>query len=359
MTTPAPAGQTGYQTTTYGYDSAGNLTTLTAPPASNGGPSQVTTSSYDAGGQLTSQTTGYGTPAASTTMFCYDPDGHRTAVVAPDGNTSGTAQCQASYPWTVSSASYPTQAAYQTTYSHDSAGELVSATTPATAAATSGAATSYTYDAAGKLHTATDANGVTSTLAYTPNGNTASISYSGSAAHSASYTYDADGKVTAATDATGSSSYVYNPFAELTSATNGASQTTGYGYDAGGNTTTITYPLPSGATWAASPSVTYGYDHAGLLTSVTDFNSNKITIGNTADGLPNSLALASTGDTITATYDNTGSPSAITLKNTSTTLQSFSYSDARPRTPCPKPTLRRLRNHPLSTPTTPRPGSRP
>ena len=64
------------------------------------------------------------------------------------------------------------------------------------------------------------------------------------------------------TDATGSSSYIYDPFGELTSATNGASQTVGYGYDADGDTTGITYPLPASATWAATDTVTYGYDHA-------------------------------------------------------------------------------------------------
>jgi hypothetical protein len=34
----------------------------------------------------------------------------------------------------------------------------------------------------------------------------------------------------------------------------------------------ITYPLPSTATWAASDAVAYGYDNAAQLTSVTDFN---------------------------------------------------------------------------------------
>ena len=45
---------------------------------------------------------------------------------------------------------HPAQAAYQTTYSYDSAGELVSTATPATAAAPSGATTTSTYDPAGK-----------------------------------------------------------------------------------------------------------------------------------------------------------------------------------------------------------------
>ena len=144
----------------------------------------------------------------------------------------------------VSATSFPTQAAYQTTYSYDSAGEVVSTTSPATTAAPSGATTTSTYDSAGNMLTRTDPNGVTTTWTYTPQNQAATVSYSGSSAHSVSYTYDANGNRTAMTDATGSSSYTYDPFGELTSATNGASQTTGYGYNADGQVTGITYPLP-------------------------------------------------------------------------------------------------------------------
>ena len=118
------------------------------------------------------------------------------------------------------------------------------------------------------------------------------MSYSGSSAHSASYTYDANGQQTGMTDATGSPSYIFDPFGELASATNGAGQTVGYGYDADGNTRSITYPLPAAATWPVNDTVSYGYDNADKLTSVTDFNNNQITIGNTADGLPSSLGLS-------------------------------------------------------------------
>ena len=37
QTSPAPAGQSGYETTTYTYDGNGNVTQTTAPPAGNGG----------------------------------------------------------------------------------------------------------------------------------------------------------------------------------------------------------------------------------------------------------------------------------------------------------------------------------
>jgi RHS repeat-associated protein len=327
-TTPAPAGQSGSETTTYTYNGDGNPTEVTAPPSSTGGAGQVTVSAYNDANELVSQTQGYGTAAASTTTYCYDPDGDTTSVVMPDGNTSGTASCETSSPWEVSASSYPTQASYQTTSSYDSAGELVSSTSPATAAAPSGATTTATYDPAGNQLTSTDPDGVTTTTTYTPLGQVATTAYSGSSAPPVSYSYDADGSLTAMTDGTGSSSYSYNPFGELTSAQNGAGQTVGYSYDADGNVTGITYPLPASATWASTDTVTYGYDDADTLTSVADFNNHQISITNSADSLPTAETLGTTGDTITTTYDATDNPSAITLKNSSSTLQSFSYSDA-------------------------------
>ena len=54
--------------------------------------------------------------------------------------------------------------------------------------------------------TSTDPDGITTTWTYTPANLKATVSYSGSSAHSVSYTYDANGQLTAMTDATGSSS---------------------------------------------------------------------------------------------------------------------------------------------------------
>jgi hypothetical protein len=68
-----------------------------------------------------------------------------------------------------------------------------------------------------------------------------------------------------------------------------------------------------------------GWQDPGAL---TDFNGNEIAIGNTPDGLPDSAVLGSSGDTITTTYDSANSPSVISLTNSGSTLQSFTYSDA-------------------------------
>ena len=326
QTSPPPPGQTGYETTTYTYDADGNLLQTSAPPTSNGGSDQTTVDSYNPAGELASRTTGYGTSAASTTSYCYNPDGDTTAVIAPDGNTAGVAACETSSPWEVSSSSYPTQAAFQTTSSYDSDDELVSTTAPATAAAPSGATTTYAYDPEGNTLTSTDPDDVTTTWTYTPDDHMLSATYSGTAAHSVTYSYDAEDDLTSMADATGTSNYVYDPFGEITSATNGSDQNISYNAD--GQVSGITYPLPATATWASTDSVAYGYDNAGQLDSVTDFNGHQIAITPSADGLPSTTTLGSTGDTVTTNYGNTDTPSVISLKSSSSTLQSFTYAEA-------------------------------
>jgi RHS repeat-associated protein len=327
-TTPAPAGQSSPQTTTTTYNAAGLPATVTYPATGgSGSPDTVTSYTYNADGQTVSETDGTGTTAATTT-YCYDPNGDQTAVVPPDGNVAGTATCETSSPWTVSSSSYPTQAEYQTTSSYDSAGEMVSTTSPATSAAPDGEVTTYTYDPAGDQLTSTDPNGVTATSTYNPDGDETGTSYSGGAAPSVTYKYDAQDQVVSMTDSTGTTSYTYDPFSEMTSTTNGAGKTIGYAYNADGDPTSVTYPLPSTATWATTDNVTYAYDKADMLTSVTDFKGTTSAVGSTADGLPDSVALGSSGDTISTAYDNTGTPASISVKNGTSTLLSYSYSDA-------------------------------
>jgi RHS repeat-associated protein len=321
VTTPEPAGQSSTQTTTNTYDVAGLLTQVSSPPASDvgGAADQLTTYSYNAAHQLLATTSGSGTTAASTTSTCYDPDGYVTATVPGDGNTSGVTDCTSSSPWQTSSA-------YQTGYSYDSLGELVSETRPETSAAPSGQTTTYSYDADGNVLTSVSPTSVTTTNTYTPLDQLATVGYSGSSAHSVTYTYEANGNRVAMSDASGTSSYSYDPFGELVSTTNGASKTVSYTYDSLGDEISVTYPLGSGATWATTPTVTYGYDQAGHLTSVTDFNGNTSAIGNSADGLPTSMTLGGSGDEVSTSYDATDSPSAIALTQGSTTLLGFSYS---------------------------------
>ncbi len=322
VTSPAPPGLTGYETTTYAYDPGGRLTTVTAPSTSTttGAASDVTNYTYDAAGQLLTTTVGAGTASAATTSYCYDPNGNKTASVAADGNVSALTTCATSSP-------YQTTSSYQTGYEYDSLGELVTEDAPATSAAPSGQITTYTYDPAGNQLTSTNANSVTATRTYTPLNQLASVTYS-DGTHSLQYSYDANGNVTGMVDASGTTASAYDPFNELTSTTDGAGKTTSYFYDVDGNTTGITYPLGSGATWASSDTVAYAYDHADQLASVTDFNGHTSSITTSADGLPTAQTLGSSGDTVSTSYAADDAPTSITLSSPSSTLQQFAYSDA-------------------------------
>jgi RHS repeat-associated protein len=331
QTTPLPPGQTGpnsYETTTMSYDSNGNLVETLTPAVSAGGQSIASYTTYNPAGEVQTQTTGYGTAAASTISYCYDPEGNKTSVVTADGNQAGVAPCQSSAPWTVSAQAYPAQAAHQTVYTYNTADQLVSVLRPGVTSGSAGATTTYTYDSGGALLSATNPDGVTSTMAYTPDGQLASISYSGSSAPQVTYTYDAEDHPTVMTDGTGTSTRIYDPFGELTSVTS-AGQTVSYTYDGDGNRTGVTYPLPATATWAASSTVTYTYDKADTLAAVTDLNGNQETITRNRDGQPSAVSLGTSGDTLNFAYGQNDTPSSIALQASGgNSLQSFAYTYA-------------------------------
>jgi RHS repeat-associated protein len=287
--------------------------------ASGGATNDVTDYTYDAAGNLLTTTVGAGTSSAAITSYCYDSDENKTAVVAADGNVSTVATCSTSAP-------FQTSSSYQTGYKYDSLGELVTQDAPATTSAPSGQITTYGYDLAGNQLTLVNPNGVTTTSTYSTLSQLASVSYS-DGTHSVQYTYDADGNMTGMVDASGTTTNVYDPFDELTSATNGAGALTSYSYDVDGDNTGITYPLGSGATWATTDTVAYAYDHADQMASVTDFNGHTSSYTTTADGLPSALTLGASGDTVSTSYAANDAPTSITLGNGST-LQQFSYSDA-------------------------------
>ena len=118
---------------------------MTAPPTSTSGeaPDDVTAYTYDAAGELLTTTTGAGTVTAATTSYCYDPDGNKTASVAPDGNTSSVAACSGSSPYDdlVVLSDRTTATTRWASWSRRLA--------PDTSAAPSGQVSTYTYDPAG------------------------------------------------------------------------------------------------------------------------------------------------------------------------------------------------------------------
>jgi RHS repeat-associated protein len=320
ITSPAPPGLSGDETTTDAYNLDGWLTSVTGAATSTAedAPNDVTVYTYDNIGELLTTTTGSGTATAFTASSCYDPDGNVTATVPGDGNVSEVATCSGSSP-------YQTSSDFQTGYTYDSLGELLTQTAPETTAAPSGQVTAHTYDPSGNELTLENPDGVTRTNTYTPLSELASVAYSDDTPDE-TYTYDANGDQTGMSDASGATSSTYDPFDELTSTTNGAGKTTSYTYDLDGDVTGMTYPLGAGATWASTDTVADTYDDADELASVTDFNGHTSDVTNTADGLPDELILGASGDTVTTDYSANDEPSSITLGDGST-LQKFAYSD--------------------------------
>ena len=214
-------------TTTYGYDSDGNVTSVQAPLSRN------TSESYDALNRVTSITD----PGSGVTQLSYDAENDLTSVTDPRALT--------------------------TTYGYDGFGDLTSLVSPDTGAS------SYTYDQAGNIATATDARGAVATYGYDALNRVTSIAYSldGTTDQTVSFSYDQGtdgiGHLTGASDAAHSMSWTYDALGEMTGMSQtvaGVNRSIGYGYTNGDLTSLTT---PSGQT------VTYGYNSDHQITSVS------------------------------------------------------------------------------------------
>ena len=269
-------------TTSYGYDTAGNLTSKTLPDPDGAGALQAPVIQYGrdpAGtGLLFSQTdpnnrtTAYGydtqanltsitTPLSEKTTMGYDTVGRMTSRVDGRGNVTGCG-CAASH---------------TTTFGYDNADHLTSETDPGLPAKT------WLYDPAGNLQKITDQN-----------------------AHYTTYGYDADERLSSviAPDTTSITSYDYDNAGNLAHRTDPNNHVTTYGYDNANRLTTLTLPALTSPS-AFTPVWTYGYDAAGNRT--TSLDPNGATTTTTYDELNRSTQVSYSGGattpTVTYTYD--------------------------------------------------------
>ncbi|MGW2874733.1 DUF6531 domain-containing protein [Streptomyces sp. NPDC001233] len=181
----------------YGYDKAGNLTSVTLPTTT----ARTENRTYDAAGRLTTLTT----PTVNNT-YTYDENDRLIA------DKPGTG--------------YPTR------YGYDDASRMTRTCTDASATSclTGTAGSTYTYDKAGNLKTAAESG---STTAYSYDaGDQLTSTTTGTT--TTSYTHDADGNQTKDDDGT----YTYDPANRLKSATLG-SNTYAFTNDADGNRTAV------------------------------------------------------------------------------------------------------------------------
>jgi RHS repeat-associated protein len=345
-------------TTSYTYDSAGNLR-ATADPRG-----VTTTDSYTPLNQLQTVSYSDSTPGAS---YVYDASGNKVAM------SDGAGASSYEYNPFSELSGYTNGAGQHVGYSYDQDGNLTGLTYPlgADAGWASGDTINYGYDNADELASITDFNGTTSSLSNTSDGLPHVLAL-GTAGDAITTNYDptdtpsdiklADGTtvlqefayadtpsgtVNSETDTPSSpqapAGYDYDAQGRVTEMTPGSGSAASYGYDASGNLTT----LPTGAT--------AGYDDASELTSstlsgaTTDYAYNKDgertaeTVGGansvtaTYSGAQELLSYSDNAANMTAaTYDGTG------VRQTATTTPAHGSSTTEHFTWDPSGALARL-----------------
>lgn len=312
--------------TTYGYDSYGDQTAIMDP---NGG---ITTGTYDGAGRVTALTEpsytppGAATAITATSTYAYDGMGNLTSSTDPAGNT--------------------------TSFTYDALGDLTSRTDPQLTGQSAPGTWTWTYDAAGEPQTQTDPTGAQTQTTWDYFGDQATSTQdirtsAGTTASTTSYAYNYLGEVARVTSPDGvSTQRGYNAAGELTSVTDAASDTSSYTYNRLGEISTATAPDQTSTSYAYDPagnltglselsappspavlsSQSFGYDANGDLTSQTDGRGNTSTIAYNAAGLPTSQTTPLTATTSTTTsvgYDPAGHQTAFTNGDGKTTWTTY------------------------------------
>lgn len=309
-------------TTTYAYDAAGRLTTVTDPAAG------VTTTEYDAAGRVTAVVDALG----RRTRYGYDTADRVVLTTFADHTTTTRTYDEAG-----NLATTTDQAGRTTTYEYDALDRLVKTTAPdGTATQTvytpaglvaatideRGGRTDYVQDSAARVTTVvypTVPNGTSGqtarpTVVAALDGAGRPTSVTDPNGRQTSYQYDAGGRPTQVIYADGSSiTQTFDVLGRRTSATNEEGQTTTFTYDALGRLVAV-HGLAGDAT--------YAYDEAGNLTSRTDALGRITTIEYDVLGRPVKETYP-LGGTEVLSYDAVGNLVSLTDPKGQTT--SFTY----------------------------------
>ncbi|MGW9198545.1 RHS repeat-associated core domain-containing protein [Micromonospora chersina] len=270
-TTTGTCGTT-LRTSTASYNASGQPLTVTSAEG------RISQYGYDSAGQLTTltQRVNPADPATAVTVqLGYDLTGQRTRMVDGNNNT--------------------------TTYTYTPWGQTASTIEPATTAHPNPADRTWTtsYDAAGQPVTYLLPGGVTRTLTYDKLGNVTAETGTGAEATTTTRQLDHDalGRITSIGGPTGATLYTWSDRGQLTSAT-GPAGDANYTYDTEGNLTSRT---------DAAGTATFTYNTAGALATVADPLTG-ITATNTYknSGQLGQTTYGTSGPTRAYTYDNLG-----------------------------------------------------
>ncbi|MER5181772.1 LamG-like jellyroll fold domain-containing protein [Streptomyces sp. NPDC002896] len=276
------------------YDANNNLLTQTSQTydgvgnltAATDANGHTTRWTYDAAGTITQEVEPVDASTSITTTFGYDAAGNRTRFTDGRGNS------------------------WRYTYTPWGQQEKVIEPTTSTYTSAADSTTTFAYDADGQLTSATLPGGVTSAMTYDNNGQLKTMSGSGADAATAkrSFTYDADGRVLSAdTDVAGTAgqadyqaathdAFTYDDRGDVLTAS-GSAGSSNFTYNNDGSMLTRT---------DAAGTTSYGYDTAGRLSSLND---------------------AATGTQLTYTYDQLNDLKTVKYGSTGQT-RTFSYNSA-------------------------------
>ncbi len=287
--------------TTYGYDIAGNRTSVTDPLG------RVTTSTFDVADRTDIVTD----PAGRVTNYTYD-------LMSRVRQVNGTSLGATKYGYdTAGLLRTRTDALLKvTSYDYDLAHRLVKQTDPL------GRYVTYGYDVNGQRTQMVDAvvNSAanpalgTTTFTYDRLGRTTGRSFS-DGTPAVGYSYDAAGRRSSMADGTGTVSYGFDTANRVTSVTNGAGVTMTYGYDPNSNITALN---------TGSGSFTRSFDSANRLTGVTDGSGSVVTYTYDVAGLPTGT-LYPGGTAQNAVFDQAGQLSSLTNTANSSLLRSYTF----------------------------------
>jgi len=258
----------GGNTTVFAYDGAGHLLSQTDALG------HVTSYTYDADGNQTSQTTTLTTPAGVRTLVTsteYDANGRAVQVTDAEGNVTRTQYDAAgNMTATIDALGRRTQ------YVYDDRGELTETIYP------DGTSTQTEYDAAGHVTAQVDEEGRRTVMNYDALGRL--VETDNPDGSSTKTEYDAAGQVTAQVDELGNrTTFTYDAAGQQTSVTDALGNATTSTYDAAGNLVAETDPLGHTTSfvvdalgrqvqtiYADGTSTSVAYDSAGQVASRTD-----------------------------------------------------------------------------------------
>ena len=288
-------------------------------------------------GKLWKVITDYGTGGGYlnlTTEYGYDSVGNVTSITDPNGNTTQTTYNVSDLPTQITS---PSPFSYVTTLAYNKNKKLAAA---ASTVESSSQVTKYSYDKLDNLTTITDPLNHTTRYGYTKNEEPNIVTDAES--HSTKSQYDERGLVSVVTDANGSQTkYRYNVNGNLSELEDAHGNITSYYYDAFGRLSCVTYPDDTNETFTydKNSNVITAKKQGGDVFTFT-YDALNRTLSKTVNNEPNTtylydragklLEVDDAGEITTYTYDHIGR--VIAVLNPENANVSYGYDELGRRT---------------------------